>query len=457
MRLPPLRVLLPLLLPILVAVFAALFLKSATSDAVGALGLVALVGVGVSFYAGSGNAPKLAGLRDTARAAARGELDRAFPADGDDAYGELGGYLEEMRKAVRGQLRDLGEQSDAQARHIDDLTHSIDELRGTVTGQLSAVEETAALLHEMTSSLKQIAHSVETLASAAEESSSSILEMAAANDEVSANMVTLASSVQESATSIEEMTFSIKEVAKNVEALSSTAEETSSSMSEMDISIRQVENNANETARLSEEVSRAASSGGEAIQHTIDGINKIKDSSLDAVKVISSLGTKIGEIGKILNVIDDVAEQTNLLALNAAIIAAQAGEHGKGFAVVADEIKDLAERAGASTKEIAELIKGVQGESKNAIDAVERGARSVDASFFLAPLPPAGPLTVVCAWPAWGIAETTTVLDGDEIHAAAREVQVLWPLEPEDFSVPEPAPLPDLPAGSWFARALGAG
>src|SRR5204862_523874 len=122
-------------------------------------------------------------------------------------------------------------------------------------------------------------------------------------------------------------------------------------------------NNANETARLAEEVTRAAGSGVDAINQTIEGINKIKDSSEDAVKVIASLGSKIGEIGKILNVIDDVAEQTNLLALNAAIIAAQAGEHGKGFAVVADEIKDLAERAGASTKEIAELIKGVQFES----------------------------------------------------------------------------------------------
>ncbi len=94
--------------------------------------------------------------------------------------------------------------------------------------------------------------------------------------------------------------------------------------------------------------------------------------------MISNLGSRIDAIGQILNVIDDVAEQTNLLALNAAIIAAQAGEHGKGFAVVADEIKDLAERAGASTKEIADLIKTIQSESKNAISAVERGAQNVD-------------------------------------------------------------------------------
>jgi methyl-accepting chemotaxis protein len=118
--------------------------------------------------------------------------------------------------------------------------------------------------------------------------------------------------------------------------------------------------------------------GAEAILKTIGEIYRIKESSQEAVSVISNLGSRIDAIGQILNVIDDVAEQTNLLALNAAIIAAQAGEHGKGFAVVADEIKDLAERAGASTKEIADLIKTIQSESRNAIQAVERGAQNVD-------------------------------------------------------------------------------
>jgi methyl-accepting chemotaxis protein len=139
-----------------------------------------------------------------------------------------------------------------------------------------------------------------------------------------------------------------------------------------------VQSNANETARLSEEVALDAEKGAEAILKTISEIYRIKESSQEAVNVISNLGSKIEAIGQIVNVIDDVAEQTNLLALNAAIIAAQAGEQGKGFAVVADEIKDLAERAGASTREITDLIKTVQAESRNAIAAVERGAHNVD-------------------------------------------------------------------------------
>src|ERR1041384_5551262 len=100
-------------------------------------------------------------------------------------------------------------------------------------------------------------------------------------------------------------------------------------------------------------------------------------SSRTAGDVIRQLGERIAAIGNILNVIDDVAEQTSLLALNAAIIAAQAGEHGRGFAVVADEIKDLAERTGASTKEIAELIRSVQDESRNAVAAMKIGRAHV--------------------------------------------------------------------------------
>lgn len=226
--------------------------------------------------------------------------------------------------------------------------------------------------------LSNVTGDVEGLARSAEETSSSIIEMVTLNNEVTENIHGLAMSVQETTTAIEEMTFSVKEVARNIEELSTAAEETAASMNEMDVSISQVESNANETAKLSETVTVDAETGVGAIKRTIDGIDRIKESSRSAADVIGNLGEKIDEIGNILTVIDDVAEQTNLLALNAAIIAAQAGEHGRGFAVVADEIKALAERTGASTKEIADLIKTVQSESRNAITTMSKGVDAVE-------------------------------------------------------------------------------
>ncbi len=300
------------------------------------------------------------------------------PSQGDPALLAVYDELDEVASQVSG----LRSSSDDRLKQVGELAGTINEslrrLTEAVAQQQTLSDEAQRHIGDSTATLHDIAQHVETLASASDESSSSILEMTATNDEVAENTVELASSVREMVASIEEMTFSIKEVAKNVDALSLTAEETSSSMNEMDVSIDQVQSNANETARLSEEVAQDAELGAEAILKTIGEIYRIKESSQEAVAVISNLGSRIEAIGQILNVIDEVAEQTNLLALNAAIIAAQAGEHGKGFAVVADEIKDLAERAGASTKEIAELIKTIQSESKNAISAVERGAHIVD-------------------------------------------------------------------------------
>ncbi len=265
-----------------------------------------------------------------------------------------------------------------QRRNLEGMGLAVTTLSESLTQQVSAIQELTRSLDERLSFHKGLAENIDGLSHSAEESSSSILEMVAINNEVRENIHNLALSVQETTTAIEEMTFSSKEVAKNIEELSTAAEETAASMNQMDVSISQVETNANETSKLSETVTKDAETGVAAINRTIEGIDKIKESSRVAASVIGSLGNKINEIGNILNVIDDVAEQTNLLALNAAIIAAQAGEHGRGFAVVADEIKALAERTGASTKEIAELIKGVQDESKNAISVMSKGVEDVE-------------------------------------------------------------------------------
>jgi methyl-accepting chemotaxis protein len=342
---------------------------------------VAVVGAIAVVFAGLGAAGPSAGsltaLAEAARKAGAGDKP-GIPAH---AAGETLRIYEALAAVADQRRRDhseLASKRDQVTEYERTLEDIAGRLEGNVQTQVGAANETSRLIRELTAAVNEIAAHLEALTQSAEESSSSILEMTATNDEVAENVGELAGSVRETVSSIEEMAYSIKEVAKNVDALSLTAEETSSSMNEMDVSIDQVQSNANETARLSEEVALDAEKGAEAILKTISEIYRIKESSQEAVAVISSLGSRIEAIGQIVNVIDDVAEQTNLLALNAAIIAAQAGEQGKGFAVVADEIKDLAERAGASTREITDLIKTVQAESKNAIAAVERGAHNVD-------------------------------------------------------------------------------
>jgi methyl-accepting chemotaxis protein len=93
---------------------------------------------------------------------------------------------------------------------------------------------------------------------------------------------------------------------------------------------------------------------------------------------VQEMGKRSGEIGAIVETIEDIASQTNLLALNAAIEAARAGEHGKGFVVVADEVRKLAERSSQATKEIGILISGIQTTVAEAVKAMDEGSREVE-------------------------------------------------------------------------------
>lgn len=317
-------------------------------------------------------------MRAMARRLSESDLSARASKHSEDELGSLADSLNRIGENLTVTLSRVKGVTDAVGQVIERIKRAgsvVAAGAGTVSAR---VLDTSSSMEQMIGGLRGIADNVEVLAQSAEESSSSIMEVATTNDEVAQNIQSLASSVEETTAAIEQMTYSIKEVAKNVEDLSATSEETSSSMTEMDVSISQVEMNANETAKLSEQATRDAEMGAEALGRTLAGIDKIKASSREAAAVIEALGRKIGTVGSILGVIDEVAEQTNLLALNAAILAAQSGEHGKGFAVVADEIKDLAERTGASTKEIGDLIRGVQDESKNAVQAMERGVKAVE-------------------------------------------------------------------------------
>ena len=122
----------------------------------------------------------------------------------------------------------------------------------------------------------------------------------------------------------------------------------------------------------------AATNGAAIVQLTVEGMARIAGKVQDSARTVESLGVRSDQIGQIIGTIEDIADQTNLLALNAAIEAARAGEQGRGFAVVADEVRALAERTTRATREIGEMIKAIQGETRNAVAAMEEGVREVE-------------------------------------------------------------------------------
>jgi len=138
-----------------------------------------------------------------------------------------------------------------------------------------------------------------------------------------------------------------------------------------------VSRNAGESARVAQTSLNAAEKGAQAVQNAIRGMNDIREQIQETSKRIKRLGESSQEIGEIVQLISDITEQTNVLALNAAIQAASAGEAGRGFTVVAEEVQRLAERSGEATKHIGAIVKSIQRDTQDAVEAMERSTRGV--------------------------------------------------------------------------------
>ncbi len=143
--------------------------------------------------------------------------------------------------------------------------------------------------------------------------------------------------------------------------------------------INDVSAQAQQSAQVARQSLQASQTGRAAVEDSIGGMNAIREQIQDTSKRIKRLGESSQEIGEITELISDITEQTNVLALNAAIQAASAGEAGRGFSVVAEEVQRLAERSGDATRQIAALVRTIQGDTQDAVAAMERSTQGVVA------------------------------------------------------------------------------
>jgi len=151
-------------------------------------------------------------------------------------------------------------------------------------------------------------------------------------------------------------------------------------MNEMSSAVQEVALHAERAAGAASEASDAVGEGRAVVAEVVSQINDLAREVEAAGTAMARLEEKSEKIGSILDVIRGIAEQTNLLALNAAIEAARAGEQGRGFAVVADEVRTLAQRTQQSTREIQQMIEGLQGEARDAAGLMRRGRGQAQGS-----------------------------------------------------------------------------
>src|SRR6202521_4485332 len=203
-------------------------------------------------------------------------------------------------------------------------------------------------------------------------------QVAGAADESAKVSVQASSAIEEVTSTMHEMSINVQNVVKNTQVQASSVAETSASIDQMVTSIQRVADTAKLLVDISHRSREEVQTGMVTMDKATEGLNRTSHAIQSSAEIIDVLGRRADDIGKIIEVIDDLAEQTNLLALNAAIEAARAGEHGLGFAVVAEEVRKLAEKSAQSTKEISELIQSIQKESRKAVENMEESTSIVN-------------------------------------------------------------------------------
>ena len=211
------------------------------------------------------------------------------------------------------------------------------------------MKATVQMQHTLRETVSHIGEASTQLASAAE-------EMNAVTNESSRGLQRQNAEVEQAATAVNEMTSAVEEVARNAASASASAQQSEQS----------------------------TGVGAARVTETVKAIHGLTDTVSRTSEQIVELAQQAQGIATVVDVIRGIAEQTNLLALNAAIEAARAGEQGRGFAVVADEVRALAHRTQESTREIEQMIGGIQSGSEGAVQAMQRSRDEATATLKIA-------------------------------------------------------------------------
>jgi len=290
-----------------------------------------------------------------------GDLEHNIDLSRDDEIGELARTFHKMVTYLK-EMAGVSESIAGGDLRLEVKPRSSHDTLGNAFARM--VEGLAGLVRSVRDASSQVASASNQVAGASDDAAKIGLQSSSAIDEVTSTM--------------HEMSVNVQNMVKSTQVQASSVSETSASIDQMVASIQRVADTAKVLLDISNRSREEVHNGIGTMEKATDGLNRINTTITSSGQIIGALGQRADDIGKIIEVIDDLAEQTNLLALNAAIEAARAGEHGLGFAVVADEVRKLAEKSAQSTKEISELIQSIQKEARKAVENMDRSTSIVN-------------------------------------------------------------------------------
>lgn len=239
-------------------------------------------------------------------------------------------------------LNDITQQLKDISSGEGDLTKRLNTDKDDEIGDLSKWFN--KFVEKLQTMIKTISKNTSQLNSASIELSQTATQLATASEEMSTQVSSVASSTEQASASISNIT-------SYAEQLSNNSSSVATAIQQMTATIDDISRHCIQESQLAENSSTQA---------------------LNAQEVMKSLDESATEIGKIVDVINEINHRTNLLSINAAIEAAAAGAAGKGFAVVASEVKALAKKTEDATGNITNKIEHIQTNSQSAVEAIKK-------------------------------------------------------------------------------------